>query len=391
MKYASALSEHPITAQAVGEAAGQILEKAGRGADLALVFVTPPHAGALEDTASAVASILDPAVVLGCAAEAVLGTSREVEGSPAVSIWVGHTGAVVPIELGATGPTPPSAGPPAGWPPGVPEQAGALLLFADPFSFATDEFLAWVASAHPDLSVVGGHASGAMGPGGNRLVVGGSVRTDGAVGAFLPAAAGVRTAVSQGCRPIGRPLVATKAEGSIVFELAGRPAMQRLLELVEQGLPEADIRAVNQGGLQLGRVIDEHKVEFGRGDFLVRNVVGADRSNGAIALTDPVDVGTTVQFHLRDASAADEDLRSLLAGEVADAALVFTCNGRGTRLFGVPDHDARAVADSLGPVPVAGFFAAGELGPVGGRNFLHGFTASLALFGERAATASATG
>jgi small ligand-binding sensory domain FIST len=147
------------------------------------------------------------------------------------------------------------------------------------------------------------------------------------------------------------------------------------------GMPERDIRLINQG-LHLGLVIDEHRPDFGRGDFLVRNVIGADHANGAIAVGDVVDVGATVQFHVRDAEAADEDLRHLLASRHADGAVLFTCNGRGSRLFSEPNHDVGVVADVLDNPPVAGFFAAGELGPVGGRNFLHGFTASLALFEE---------
>ena len=130
-----------------------------------------------------------------------------------------------------------------------------------------------------------------------------------------------------------------------------------------------------------GRVIDEHRETFGRGDFLVRNVIGGDQEIGALAVNDTIEVGTTVQFHLRDAVCADEDLRELVAGRRAEAALLFTCNGRGTRLFRRPDHDAEVVSDALDDAPVAGFFAAGEFGPVGGYNFLHGFTASLALFG----------
>jgi small ligand-binding sensory domain FIST len=190
--------------------------------------------------------------------------------------------------------------------------------------------------------------------------------------------------VSQGCRPFGHPLVVTRAEGNVIFELAGRPALERLVAQAHESLSEEEVRLLESGGLHLGRVIDEHREQFGRGDFLVRNVVGADRGSGAIAVGDVVPVGTTVQFHLRDAQTADEDLRALLHGRHADAALLFTCNGRGTRLFEAPDHDVATLTDELGRVPVAGFFAAGELGPVGQRNFVHGFTASIALLRDGA-------
>jgi small ligand-binding sensory domain FIST len=112
-------------------------------------------------------------------------------------------------------------------------------------------------------------------------------------------------------------------------------------------------------------------------------VPGADRERGALAIGERVDIGQTLQFHVRDAASADDDLRALLAGEHADGALLFTCNGRGTHLFGVADHDTGVVDELLGPVPLAGMFCAGEIGPVGPRSFVHGFTASLALFGDR--------
>ena len=220
-------------------------------------------------------------------------------------------------------------------------------------------------------------ASAANRPGGNRLVFDDHVRADGAVGVFVDGVT-VDTVVSQGCRPIGQPFTVTRAERNLVGELGGQPALQRLQELAASA--SDDDRELLRRGLHVGLVVDEHKVDFDRGDFLVRNVLGADPDAGAIAVGDVVDVGQTLQFHVRDGRAADDDLRTLLHGHRADGALLFTCNGRGQHLFGVPNHDSGVVAELLGSVPVAGAFCAGELGPVGGRNFLHGFTASLALF-----------
>jgi small ligand-binding sensory domain FIST len=184
--------------------------------------------------------------------------------------------------------------------------------------------------------------------------------------------------VSQGCRPIGQPWLVTRAERNFVQELGGRPALERLEELATDATEEE--RALLRGGLHLGVVVDEHRTEFGRGDFLIRNVLGADRETGAVAVGERVTVGQTVQFQVRDAAAADEDLRELLAARSGRGALLFTCNGRGQRLFGTPNHDAAVLDDLLGPIAAAGGFCAGEIGPVGGRNFLHGFTASVALF-----------
>jgi small ligand-binding sensory domain FIST len=266
-----------------------------------------------------------------------------------------------------------------GWPDDIAFAPQALLLVADPFSFPSEQFLDWVGRRHPGLPVIGGMASAAQAPGGNRLAIGRQIRTSGAVGALLGPGIAVETVVSQGCRPFGQPLVVTRSEDNIIFELAGTPALERLVAQAHGSLTETEVALLEMGGLQIGRVIDEHRETFGRGDFLLRSVLGADRRNGALAVGDVVPVGTTVQFHLRDARTADEDLQVLLKGRRADGALVFTCNGRGSRLFDEPHHDARVLSDLLGPVPLAGFFAAGEIGPVGGRNFIHGFTASMAL------------
>ncbi|HXQ43361.1 MAG TPA: FIST N-terminal domain-containing protein [Acidimicrobiales bacterium] len=379
MPFAAALSEHPVPAHAVGEVAGEILDTFGERPDLAMVFVTPPFAGALEDAVAAIDDILHPLVLLGCAAESIVGPHREVEQTAAVSLFAARTGPLLPVALHA-GEAPGADGIAVrGWPDDIAFTPQALLLVADPFSFPTEAFLDWVATSYPGLPVIGGMASAAQAPGGNRLAMGRHVRTSGAVGALLGPGVSVETVVSQGCRPFGQPLVVTRADGNLILELAGTPALERLVAQAHGALTEDEVALLEMGGLQIGRVIDEHRESFGRGDFLLRGVLGADRRTGALAVGDVVPVGTTVQFHLRDARTADEDLHVLLEGHHADGALVFTCNGRGSRLFDEPHHDARVVSDLLGPVPMAGFFAAGEIGPVGGHNFIHGFTASMAL------------
>jgi small ligand-binding sensory domain FIST len=296
-----------------------------------------------------------------------------------VSLFAARTGPLLPMALHA-GPSPGGDGiVVSGWPDDVAFAPQALLLVADPFTFPTEPFLDWVATRYPGLPVIGGMASAAQAPGGNRLAVGRHVKTSGAVGALLGPGVAVETVVSQGCRPFGQPLVVTRADGNLILELAGTPALERLVAQAHGALTEEEVALLEMGGLQIGRVIDEHRESFGRGDFLLRGVLGADRRTGALAVGDVMPVGTTVQFHLRDARTADEDLHVLLKGHQADGALVFTCNGRGSRLFDEPHHDARVLSDLLGPVPLAGFFAAGEIGPVGGHNFVHGFTASMAL------------
>jgi small ligand-binding sensory domain FIST len=374
--FAAALSEHPITATAVGEVAGQVLEALGQQPDLATIFVTPHHAGALEDAANAVRTILEPGVLTGCSAVSVLGNGQEVEDGPGVVLWAARLdAAVAPVHLGVVR----GEGGVAltGWPETLPFEPVALLLVADPYSFPAEGFFQHLGAAYPDLPVVGGNASAANGPGGNRLVIDSTVTTSGAVGALIGRGVDVDTVVSQGCRPIGRPYVVTRAERNVILELGGEPAYARLAEIAN-AMPDEE-KVLLQNGVFLGVVVDEHKLDYERGDFLVRNVLQVDRASGAVAVGEVVEVGTTAQYHVRDADTADEDLRALLAGRRAEGTLVFTCNGRGARFFAEPDHDAAVVADLLGEPASAGFFAAGEFGRVGTQNFVHGYTASIAL------------
>jgi small ligand-binding sensory domain FIST len=313
----------------------------------------------------------------------VIGGGHEAEEVPAFSAWAARLpGTAVPVGLQVVDtPDGPAL---AGWPSDAADDAHTLLLVADPFTFPVEAFLGRLAEDRPGLQVIGGMASAAQGPGGNRLVLDADVRAEGAVGVLLSGPPVVTTVVSQGCRPVGSAFIVTDAEDNVVRELAGKPALARLAELAE-ALPDEERQLLTRG-LHVGLVVDEHQAEFGRGDFLVRNVLGASRDQGSITVGTSVGVGQTLQFHVRDAVAADEDLRLLLAetaaGGTADAALLFTCTGRGRRLFGVDSHDAVLVDELLGPLPVAGAFCAGELGPVGGRNHVHGFTASVAVFGR---------
>ncbi|HEX4245013.1 MAG TPA: FIST N-terminal domain-containing protein, partial [Acidimicrobiales bacterium] len=317
MPFASALSEHPIATQATGEVTGAVLEAIGDRPDLVVVYVTPPHRGALDDIVAAIDAVLHPLALIGCAAESVLGRGREVEETAAISLWAARLGPLVPVSLQATqGPDGEWAF--TGWPPEIPFEPQALLLIADPFTFPAEDFLSWMSEQAPGLPIVGGNASAARGPGGNRIVMGARTVTDGAVGVIIGAGVDMTTVVSQGCRPYGSPLTVTRSEGNVIYELAGRPTMERLVDQIKQGLSVEDVANLESGGLHLGRVIDEHRSEFGRGDFLVRNVVGVDRATGAVAVNDEVPVGTTVQFHVRDALTADEDLRELLAAREAD-------------------------------------------------------------------------
>ncbi len=344
-----------------------------------VAFLTAHHAAQAELIAATIQTLLDPGAFIGASAAAVLAGATGVEDAPGLAVWAARlSGAVTPIHLAAVE----AAG---GWrvdglPAAAAARAATLLLLPDPFTFPVGEFLTGLATSHPHLAAVGGLASAARSAGGNRLIIGGRVVRQGAVGMLLDASIAPSAVVSQGCRPIGQPWTVTRSEGNVIHELAGRPALERLMEIIE-GLAPGD-RALAGRGLHCGIVADERKLDYERGDFLIRGVLGADRSLGAVAVGEAVPVGATVQFQVRDAATAGEDLRAMLAGHDARGALVFTCNGRGTLMFGSPHHDAEIISDGLPGAAVAGMFCAGEIGPVAGRNALHGFTASVALFGD---------
>lgn len=346
---------------------------AGASVGLAVVFVGSGYVEAADEVRRRVAERLAPAVLVGVTAQGVLAGATEIEAGDSVSIWAASlpAGSVTPLRL------PPAEAGSMDWPP-LPDDATALVVLADPFTFPADTFLAWVDRRHPGLPVIGGLASGAVQPGGNRLFLDGEVHRDGAVALAFGGDVRLTTLVSQGCRPVGPAWVVTDAEANVIRTLAGQPALQRLNEVYADADPVDQVRM--QTGLHIGLVIDEYADEHDVGGFLIRGVMGADRDTGAVAIGDRPEVGQTVRFQVRDADSADEDLRRLLHDSVEPApaaALLFTCNGRGSRLFGTSHHDAELVHDTLDGVPLAGFFAAGELGPVGGRNHLHGFTASL--------------
>jgi small ligand-binding sensory domain FIST len=194
------------------------------------------------------------------------------------------------------------------------------------------------------------------------------------------------TLVSQGARPIGPTMVVTKAEDNILYELAGVPALGKLEQIVGELTDEEQELAAR--GLLIGVAMDEYADQHERGDFLVRGIAEADPLANVLTIGDVVEVGQTVRFQVRDATTAAADLDQLLdlfcsvSGiEPVGGALVFSCNGRGAAFFGTPDHDVKAVRRALTPEAAGGFFAAGEIGPIGGRNHVHGFTASILLFG----------
>ena len=417
MPYAASHNLISNTKQALQAACREVQQKLhGTPPDVTFLFVTRDHAEQFEQLAQFVQETLQTAHLVGCTGESVAGTGQEIENGPAVSLWCAALpGARVqsfhvdfertPDGLICLGFPEREDVPAAETPAAVESSADStaaestaadstsadtptVFLLGDPFTCAVDAFIDRLAEEWPGTHLLGGMASGGNSPGENRLYLNGQRIERGGVGIVIHGGPRIRSIVSQGCRPIGNTFIVTKATQNVIFELGGKPALERFQEMYST-MSGRD-RALVQRGLHLGVVMNEYQARFDRGDFLICNVMGADQASGAIAVGNYVKTGQTVQFHVRDHATADEDLRQLLTMSLTNAgpaplappqaALLFSCNGRGTRLFPEPNHDAGVIQELCGPVPLAGFFAQGELGPVSGRNHMHGFTASIALF-----------
>lgn len=386
----SAVVSRDTNAVQAGRDLGQATRRAlGEGpTDLAFLFFSPHYAEQSTDLAAAVRRELAPDLLVGCTGEGIIGGTEEIESAPAISLWAARLPGVsmTPIRLSCSQDEDGISV--SGWPdelvsgPALP----SFLLLGDPFSTGVDEALSLIAERCPGSMAIGGMAGGGRDVGENRMVLNDEVYEGGLVGVALSGPLSIRTVVSQGCRPIGERYVVTKAENNVIHELGGVPALERL-QTVFETLSGGERRLAHRA-LHIGVVMNEQRNRFERGDFLVRNLIGADRNSGSVAIGDMIKVGQTVQFHIRDAQSASEDLHLMLAADRSRhqqpplGALLFSCCGRGRGLFGQPHHDVTVLHERAGNIPVAGFFAQGEIGPVGGTNFLHGYTASVALFCE---------
>jgi small ligand-binding sensory domain FIST len=383
-------SESFDTVEAAAEAADRARAGLQGTCDLAFAFASGHHLGMAKWLLSEIHERLEPRALLGCGAGGTVAGGHELEDTPGIVVWAASLPGAELETMHLTAERDADGfrllGVPESLAAATDEPAApadeSLIALCDPFSFPPEELLAQMERARPHLPVLGGLASASF-AGGAMLLQDGDVHTDGAVAVRMRGLE-VLPCVSQGAGPVGPEMTITKAQANVIGELAGKPAMERLGEVIS-ALPESE-RSLASSGVLIGLVIDENRPEYDRGDFLVRPIIGADRESGAIAIGEQVRVGQTVRLQVRDAMSADEDLRAALRAQAqalgsggAAGALLFTCNGRGSHMFEVPDHDAAAIEDSLG-VPTAGFFCAGEIGPVGGRNFLHGFTATLAVF-----------
>ncbi len=385
MRFHSGISDQEATDDAVADLIDQAHDALGDTIDVATVFFTEHHREDIEAVVERLWLELDPQCMIGCSGEGVIGGSREIERAPGMSLLVGSLPDVriQPFHIASE----------SDWREclseaqslremlGIGPETRGLIAFGDPFTTPLSQLLPMLDRDAPGVPLIGGMASSARRPGQNMLVRNDEVYTQGMVGLSLSGPLKIATVVSQGCRPIGQHMIVTRSHENVIEQLGGKPAMEVLRGVVSE-LPPSDQHLL-QNGLFVGQAISEYREQFGRGDYLVRNVIGVDEEGGSVSIADYVKTGQTVQFHVRDAQTADEDLKIMLETQKAlgpaAGGLLFSCNGRGLRMFDQACHDIKAAHEVLPATPMAGFFAAGEIGPVGGKNFIHGHTASFAL------------
>lgn len=395
MQWASALGSHESLEECIREGAEQIREQLGAATpDLCVIFVSSTFSDAYEKVPSLLSRYLPSRHVIGCCGGGVIGSAREAEFVPAVSL----TAAVLPgvdmhmLHLENSEMPDLDVGPDE-WERALgvsPAKFPHFILLVDPFSFDIESFVMGLDYAFPRSAKIGGLASDGSAPGENALYLDGAIHRSGLVAAALSGNVAMETIVAQGCRPVGRPMVVTNAQQNFVLELDHKRPVEALQELL-QSLPPRDVQLIRQS-LFLGIAMDASRQSFNPGDFLIRNVLGLDRNEGILAVGALVRTGQVVQFHVRDATSSSDDLRGVLDVYLrsrpasASGALLFSCLGRGRHLYGVENHDCDMFARSLGDVPLGGFFCNGEIGPVGTtafvRTFVHGYTSCFGIFRE---------
>jgi small ligand-binding sensory domain FIST len=387
MRWASALSGMERTSDAVAEAAAEVLrELRGDAPDLVIAFASPHHRPGYARIPDLIAAELPHALLVGCSGGGIIGAGHEVEEEAALSLTAASLPGVSlqPFHVEQED-LPPAGAPDSAWREAIPVRAARpeFLVLADPMTIDAPALVVGLDAGWPRATKFGGLASGGRAAGDNRLFLGEHALRGGAAGVALSGNVAVETIVAQGCRPIGKPLIVTRCKDNVILEVDGRPPLLELHDLYES-LDSRD-QELFRHSLFVGLEMHEQQVEYREGELLVRNLVGADADTGALAVGALVKPMQVVRFLLRDARTATEDLTRLLERSRAHdnppaGALLFSCLGRGAHLFGRPDHDTDLFRAKVGAVPLGGFFCNGEIGPVGGSTFLHGYTSAFALF-----------
>lgn len=395
MKFASALSIQTDWTEVAPELCQQVRAELGEAEiHLGLLFVHMGFVTHIRALADAVRKELGIELLVGCTGAGVVGVDREIERRESVSLLVAHMPDVDVNGFYVTDDDLEQSGGPSYWHYKLglgPEPKRNLVVLGEPFSISAIRLVNELTAAYPDAPLLGGLVSGGQNRGEHILVMNDQTYREGAVGLVFSGNVMLHAAVSMGCRPIGQPLIITRAEKNVIFEMGGRPPIHVLHDMLPT-LSERD-RQLAKTSLVLGRVINEYQEEYAQGDFLIRNLINGDEQSGALAVGDYVHTGQTVQFQVRDGQTAHEDLRHVLAAvkqRLSDkpvrGALLFSCLGRGQSMYGATSHDVRLLRKFFPGLPAAGFFCNGEIGPVGDRSYVHGFTSVMGLFTQVRAT-----
>ncbi len=389
MQWANALSTCPSLEAAIADVVERAVSSLTAPADLGLLFISSAFASEYSRLLPLLAEQLSVPVIIGCSGGGVIGTTakgqtQELEAEAALSLTLAHLpGVNVQVFHVVAEELPDLDSSPDAWidligvpPSSVPQ----FILLSSAFSSGINELLQGLDFAYPGSVIVGGQASAGGLGGRTALFCNNRLHREGTVGLALTGNIVLETIVAQGCRPIGQPMQITKAERNIILELDEKVPLMVLRDLISS-LSEKE-RMLAQHSLFVGVAMDEFKRALQQGDFLIRSILGVDPTAGAIAIGDVVRPGQRLQFHLRDAQASAEDLELLLeqyqnqqaAEPSAVAALMFSCVGRGEGLYGKPNFDSELFSRYVQDIPIGGFFCGGEIGPVGGSTFIHGYT-----------------
>ena len=390
MRFTSGISDAINATEAAEAACQQVLKQlAGAACDFACVFASTIYRTSWPDLLAQVHRELKPNVLIGCSGSGIIGGGQELEWVPAISIVAAHLPDVHLYPFVVTPDELEQSAPGGFWIDKIgasPEAHPVFVVVADPFTANPMKLITELNATYRTRPIIGGLVSGGNEPGEHVIFLGTEVVREGAVGVAMTGNITMDTVISQGCRPVGRPYVVTKAEENVVLELGGRQALAVLHEVLS-GLSTEDRELAQRGSVFIGLAITEMRQAFGFGDFLIRNIIGIDPDQGAIAVAERVEIGQTLQFQLRDPATSRQELRRLLQAVSQPAqsippagCLLFNCTGRGKSLYGTAHQDVKTIQMVSGKVPIGGFFCNGEIGPVGGTNFLHGYTASLGLF-----------
>lgn len=389
MHWTSCISSAQETDHAIQQATAAALSVLGGPPDLAFLFASEHHRAQFDALPSRVRDSLGGGVLVGCSAAGVIGGNEEIEFQPALSLVAGRLPDTVAdcwhIEASDLGPDTAHSRKCARLAQDTRAQAAQFIILADPFSFPAEQLLHSLESGFSSATIAGGLASGGRAPGEIALFMNDDTFHSGALMLSLGGNIIMDTAVAQGCRPIGAPMFVTAGRDGIILGLDGRPPLEAVNTLYEQA-SERD-QTLLHNSLFLGIAMQPDHSLYEQGDFLIRNIVGADQQSGAIQVAAALNPNQVVQFHLRDAQTSAEDLDRVLkrtrdrySDDKPEGALLFSCTGRGRGLYGQSGHDSGMFHNRLGPVPLGGFFCNGEIGPVQGKTFVHGYTSAFALF-----------